>query len=258
MRMRFLLVPALVSTAYLVSDWPGGVRAASTTLVIAEFRTRGPSGGNDEFIEIRNVSAGAISLNGWSIMGSNASGLTDTRANLANVTLGPGCAWLLGNSNTNGYTGPVDQTYAVGITDDGGIALTGPGGVADQVGLSAGSAFGEGARLPNFGSSNGNRSYERTKDSDSNAADFRLLSPSAPQTSGGGCNVQPTPTNPAVTGSASPDTVTAGGTTLLTAAVTPGTNPTSTGLGVTAATSAIGIAGNPAPGQRRQRGCHRW
>ena len=47
-----------------------------------------------------------------------------------------------------------------------------------------------------------------------------------------------------MTGGASPNTVVAGGTTLLTATVTPGTNPTSTGLGVTVTTSAIGIAGN--------------
>ncbi len=243
MRMRSVFALVLVATTYAVSGWLGSAQAASTTLVIAEFRTRGPSGGNDEFIEIRNVSGGAISLSGWSVIGSNGSGLTETRANLANVTLGPGCAWLLGNSNTNGYTGPVDQTYAVGITDDGGIQLIGPGGIADQVGLSAGSAFGEGARLPNFGSSNGNRSYERTMDTDNNAGDFRLLSPSAPQTSGAGCNVQPTPTNPTVTGGASPNPVNAGSNTLLTATVVAGTNPASTGLAVTVTTDAIGVAG---------------
>ena len=54
----------------------------------------------------------------------------------------------------------------------------------------------------------------------------------------------PLSTSPTVTGGASPNTVAAGGATLLTAAVTPGTNPTSTGLGVTVATGAIGIAGN--------------
>jgi hypothetical protein len=54
----------------------------------------------------------------------------------------------------------------------------------------------------------------------------------------------PLSTTPTVIGGASPNTVAAGGTTLLTATVTPGTNPTSTGLGVTVATSAIGIPGN--------------
>ena len=58
------------------------VSAVSTTLVIDEFRTRGPNGGNDEFIELRNVSDGAISLSGWNVLGSNGSGLTEFRANL--------------------------------------------------------------------------------------------------------------------------------------------------------------------------------
>ena len=42
----------------------------------------------------------------------------------------------------------------------------------------------------------------------------------------------PLPTNPSGTGAATPSAVSAGNTTLLTVAVTPGTNPTSTGLAV--------------------------
>ncbi|MBI1803449.1 MAG: putative Ig domain-containing protein [Ignavibacteriae bacterium] len=48
------------------------------------------------------------------------------------------------------------------------------------------------------------------------------------------------PTNPAVVGAANPSTVTAGNTTLLTGTVTPGTNPSSTGLAVTGDLSSIG------------------
>jgi len=47
-------------------------------------------------------------------------------------------------------------------------------------------------------------------------------------------------TNPSGTGAANPNTVQAGSPTLLTVAVTPGTNPPSTGLGVTADLTAIG------------------
>jgi predicted extracellular nuclease len=47
-------------------------------------------------------------------------------------------------------------------------------------------------------------------------------------------------TNPSGTGAANPNAVSAGGSTLLTAAVTPGANPTSTGLGVTCDLTAIG------------------
>ena len=48
------------------------------------------------------------------------------------------------------------------------------------------------------------------------------------------------PTNPAGTGSANPSTVQAGNSTLLTVSVTPGANPASTGLAVTANLSSIG------------------
>jgi DNA/RNA endonuclease G (NUC1) len=47
-------------------------------------------------------------------------------------------------------------------------------------------------------------------------------------------------TSPSVTGSANPSSVLAGGSTLLTATVTPGTNPTSTGLAVAANLTSIG------------------
>ena len=49
-----------------------------------------------------------------------------------------------------------------------------------------------------------------------------------------------TPTNPTGLGSSNPNSVLAGGSTVLTVAVTPGTNVTSTGLAVTADLSAIG------------------
>jgi hypothetical protein len=49
-----------------------------------------------------------------------------------------------------------------------------------------------------------------------------------------------TPTNPAATGTASPSTLQAGNSTLLTVAVTPGLNPTSSGIGLTADLTTIG------------------
>ncbi|PYR69238.1 MAG: hypothetical protein DMF88_06740 [Acidobacteria bacterium] len=86
-------------------------------------------------------------------------------------------------------TALANQTYATGITDDGGVAITLPDlTVVDQVGLSAGSVFKEGAPLASLTSSV-NQSYERKPggaggsgiDTNNNAADFRLISPSDPQ-----------------------------------------------------------------------------
>lgn len=169
------------------------VASLNTPLVISEFRFRGPSGGNDEFVEIYNNTSSPISIGGMQLRGSNNAGTTSVRATIAaGVMLPARSHFLFTNNGSAGYSGtvPGNQTYGTGITDDGGIAITMPTGmILDQVGLSAGSAFGEGARLASLGSSNLNRSYERkpgrgdgsTLDTNNNATDFALITPSDPQ-----------------------------------------------------------------------------
>jgi len=237
-----LILPALVPSAAL---------AISSTVVISEFRVRGPNGGSDEFVEIYNLSSSAVNIGGWKMKGSNNAGTTSTRATVAaGTTLSPGCHFLFTNSSTSGgpYSGsvPGDQTYGTGITDDGGIAITTATDiVVDQVGMSAGSAFKEGTALASLGSSNLNRGYERkpggasgsSTDTDNNSTDFQLTTPSDPQSSSSPCIVVG---NPSGSGSANPSAVAQGDTTLLTVAVTPGSNPTSTGLQVTGDLTAIG------------------
>src|SRR4029079_19187349 len=124
------------------------LNAISTTVVISEFRVRGPSGGNDEFVELHNLSSSPVNIGGWKIKGSNNAGTNSTRATVpAGVVLSPGCFFLATNSAAGGYSGavPGHTTYATGITDDGGIAVTtAVDAIVDQVGLSTGSAFKEG------------------------------------------------------------------------------------------------------------------
>ena len=159
-------------------------------IVINEFRTRGPQGANDEFIELRNTSQATINVGGWQLVGSNSSGGTSVRRNISSgVVIEAGCYYLLGNSNTNGYAGLTDTTYSVGITDTGGLALRDSAGtVLDQVGLSTGSAFKEGNHLSSFPTSNTNQSFSRSNgDTNDNASDFTLTSPSTPKTSASVC-----------------------------------------------------------------------
>lgn len=173
--------------------------AHASDLTISQFRVRGPSGGNDEFVELHNSSAAPLDLSGYTLQGSNASGTTGIRATLPSATtIGPGCYLLLTNTASNGYSGSVagDINYKTGITDTGGLALVdGHGQIADQVGLSTGSAFGEGTRLDALGSSNSDRAYQRhsdaagrSADSDDNASDFSLVSPSAPHNRSSTCS----------------------------------------------------------------------
>ncbi len=170
---------------------PPRVRAqAGGTVVISEFRTRGPLGGNDEFVELFNATSADVDISGWKIRGSNSAGTTGDRATIPAATmLKAGCYYLVINGTaTTGYSGITagNLTFTTGITDDGGAALTrGDNSIVDQVGMSAGSAFGEGTRLAAFGSTNSDRSYARTptpgSDTGDNGADFVMTTPSGPQ-----------------------------------------------------------------------------
>ena len=227
-----LLVGLLVGSMFA----PETMRAVSSTVVISEFRVRGPNGGSDEFVELYNLSSAPVNIGGWKIRGSNASGTIGDRLTIAaGTTLGAGCHFLATNSSTSGgpYSGavPGDQTYATGVTDDGGIALTlADNTIVDQVGLSAGSAFKEGTPLASLGSSNLNRGYERkpggaagsATDTDDNALDFQLLTPSDPQNLTSACVAGDGPTG---VGAADPAVVFTGGSVRLSVAVTPGTPP---------------------------------
>src|SRR5215213_7201262 len=212
------------------------VRGVSATVVISEFRTRGPNGGNDEFIELYNLSTSPVDISGWQIRGSNNSGAVSTRAVInAGTVLNAGCHYLLTNPNASGgpYSGAVagNQTFSPGIADDGGIAVAMPDGtVVDQVGMSSGSAFKEGPALAPL-SSNTSSGYERRpgggsgsgQDTDNNGADFTPRAPSDPQSAASACLTGSVPTNLSGSGSASPSSVAAGGTVLLVVQVTPGT-----------------------------------
>ncbi len=200
MRSRFLRALIVCTSVFaLLLHGRDDVRASASGVVISEFRVRGPQGGNDEFIELYNASAAPVAIGGWKINGSNNAAGTSTRATIAGgVTLNPGCHYLVVNTAASGYSGSVagDQTYTIGVTDDGGIALlTAANAIVDAVGMSAGSAYKEGAILASLGSTNADRGYERkpggasgsATDTDNNATDFALITPSAPQNSASTC-----------------------------------------------------------------------
>lgn len=253
MKVRAFAFSAMCLLILIAAVNPPSVRGVSSTVVISEFRVRGPVGGSDEFVEIYNLSGAPVDISGWKIRGSNASGTVSTRATVpAGTMLQAGCYYLFTNSSASGgpYSGavPGNTTYGTGITDDGGVALTLPSDViVDAVGLSAGSAFGEGSRLASLGSANLNRSFERLPggaagngtDTDNNSGDFQLITPSAPQNATSTC-IGNNPSNPTGVGAAAPSSVSPGDSTVLTVNVMPGSNPASTGLAVSADLTAIG------------------
>jgi predicted outer membrane repeat protein len=166
-------------------------RAISTTVAISEFRTRGPNGVNDEFIELFNLTEQPIDIGGWKIRKSNSGGggVAD-RMIILTGTIIPARGYFLA-ANSVGYNGLITptQTYTEDIPNNGGIALTLPNNaVIDAVGMSPTSFYRESTTLAPLGS-NSDQSYERrpggivgsNQDTDDNANDFQLISPSDPK-----------------------------------------------------------------------------
>jgi hypothetical protein len=158
-------------------------------LVISEFRSRGPNGSDDEFVELFNPSGGAVNIGGWAVRRSAGCGTTTyTLATIPTGTiLQPGQFYLLASNSGSSLTN-ADQTFSPALADDGGVALTSSGGTAiDQAGLCATTAYREGTVLPQLSGSL-DQSYERLPggntacvDNNNNAGDYVLVSPANPQ-----------------------------------------------------------------------------
>lgn len=131
-----LLVAILIAAIHLIVASPAAEAQTATAgqLIISEFRVRGPSGANDEFIEIYNNSGAdhvvtAASGTGYGIAASDGV----TRCSIPNGTLIANRGyWLCVNSVAyslasypagNGTTATGDATYTTDIPDNAGIAI---------------------------------------------------------------------------------------------------------------------------------------
>jgi predicted extracellular nuclease len=137
LRLPAVAAAALIAAALLVPS----AQAASTTVVIAQLQVHGPSGGNDEFIQLKNISGTAQDIGGWQVWGTNAAGTSSSRASVpSGVSLPAGASFLFTNTAANGYSGrvPGDVTYGTGVTDTGGVQLRNAAGqVIDAAGYTA-------------------------------------------------------------------------------------------------------------------------
>lgn len=181
------------SCEFHVDDTPPPPASTVEGVVINEFRSRGPNGENDEFIELRNVATVAVDISGWHV---KATARTLTPVTLitipAGVILNPGCHFLLTRlAPEEFYSGSAlgDKPYKVNLKDDGGIVVTrGDDSVVDAVGMNLESWY-EGLPLANFGNANADRSYQRAgPDTNNNSIDFVMVSPSTPTSRTGSCS----------------------------------------------------------------------
>jgi len=237
---RQLLVYPLLICGLILATAPNVLaklppaQPGSSTVVINEIRSRGPNGGNDEFIELYNRSTSPVNIGGWIIRSANPiGGIVDKATITAGTVLNPGCYYLLTNSSLGAgpYSGsvPGDQTYSVGFSDVSGIALFDGSTAMDAVGMSESTPFREGRSLTPL-TTNANRGYERKPvgtDTNDNSSDFLLIAPSNPQNSSSACGISPTST-PEATQTVTAPTNTPTNTPTDTATPTPTNTPTNT------------------------------
>jgi predicted extracellular nuclease len=245
--------------------------AVSSNIVISQVYGGGGNSGaeyTNDYIELFNRGSTTVSLSGWSLQYASATGTGNFGASSTQITdlsgsLAPGQYLLVQEAQGAGGTTPLPTPD---VTDTTPINMSGTGGkvalvntttslgcnggstpcstaqlaqIIDLVGWGSANFF-EGTVGPTTSNTtaalrNGNGCTE----TDDNGADFTAGTPT-PRNSSSPRAPCAAPTNPTGVGSASPAAVAPGSSSLLTVAVTPGSNPASTGLAVSGDLTAIG------------------
>lgn len=244
----------------------------SPNIVVSQFYTGGGQGGaayKNDFVELFNRGGAPVNLSGWSFQYASASGTDWIVTNLPNVTIQPGQYFLIqfASGGTAGADLPAPDYLAPNATGrtfvlnlaaaSGKFALVSAtaqlpvstcpvdSSIIDLVGYGDSATCFENARTPNLSvAAAGKRNSNGCQDTDNNAADFTLAPPAprnsqtAPNSCGNIGNVL------TASAAANPNTISPGGTTLLTVRVFPATDPASTGISVVGNLTAIGGAAN--------------
>ncbi len=244
--MSFFAVPS--SKVFAVSD----------SIVISQVYGGGGNSGatlKNDFIELFNRGTTDVDLTGWSVQYGSAGGTGNWSFTPLTGVIHPGGYHLIQEAAGSGGTMDLptpDDTGSLSMSGTSGkvalvhstTALSGacPAGVTDVIGYGSANCS-ETAPAPILTNITADfRNNGGCTDTDDNSADFAVATP-APRNSASPlqiCGGAPTPTNPSAVGSATPNTLLAGDPVLLKLVVTPGANPTSTGLAATCDLSSIG------------------
>jgi len=194
------LTPTITNTINVTPPTPTPI--APQHIVISEFRTTGPLGADDEFVELYNPTGVLVNIGNWYISRSSSCGssLTTLVYIYYGTILQAGQHYLVASYASYSSISNADQRFSPGIADTGGIALVSSDGtIIDQVGMCSGTYYHRGTPLaplpvsplagtptPEPGTSD--QSYERKPggntscyDTGDNSTDFRLISPANPQ-----------------------------------------------------------------------------
>ncbi len=255
-----LLALFLAAITLLLMFFPAPARGAiSLNIVISQVYGGGGNSGasfTNDFIELFNRGTTPVNISGWSVQYAASGGTTWSKTDLAGITLAPGQYYLIQEGGgavgsplpTPDVTGSIAMAAGAGkvvLTNNttqipnGTSCPSGPN-VVDIVGYGGGTNCFEGAGpTPTINAMTAAvRLMAGCMETDNNAADF-VAGPVNPRNTS---TVVPcgSTTNPSGVGAGSPNPVAVGNVVLLTAPVTPGANPTSSGLQVMGNLTSIG------------------
>ncbi len=263
---------ALCAIGVLAAGTSTARAAPSPDVVISQVYGGGNNSGatyQNDYVELFNRGSASVSVSTMSVQYASAAGTGNFAATALTGSIPPGGYYLvkLAGGTANGAVPPAAQ--ATGTTNMSGtagkvivastatsVACNGgstPCSAAQQAQIVDLVGFGTGASGANFFEGSGAapttsntladfREDGGCTDTDDNAADFEPAATPSPRNASSPAHPCNGPTSPSGVGAASPSAVAAGGDTLLTVAVTPGANPTSTGITVTADLTSIGGA----------------
>jgi hypothetical protein len=162
--------------------------AASSTVVISQFRTRLAASATDEFVELYNLGSTPVNITGWKLRYSASSGSMADRVTIGTVVLAPQSFYLMtiaGGTYLGGTTADATWTSGNGFADACGIGLlNATGTLIDAVSTVLTvpyTGYREGTGLAAMTSGGTTKAYQRktpaggcgpSQDTDDNATDF--------------------------------------------------------------------------------------
>jgi lamin tail-like protein/S-layer family protein len=260
LRQSFLLTSlllAFVASAYYLAS-PPRAQVASSSIVISQVYGGGGNSGatyKNDFIELFNRGNATINVSGWSVQYASASGSTWAVTTLSGSIPAGGYYLVQEAAGTGGTTNlpPPDATGSTAMSATsakvalvntsaalGGACPSPSANIIDFVGYGSTASCSEAGPTGTLSNTTAAlRAGNGCTDTDNNSGDFSIGAPT-PRNSGSTANPCNGSTNPSGTGSANPSALNPGDGTLLTVAVTPGSNPASTGLAVNGDLTSIG------------------
>lgn len=257
-RYRLAVVVSLLSVTMCCGV---GFAQNNTHVIISQIYGAGGNSGavlNADYVELFNPTGNTLTLNNYSIQYASAGGtsISMVTALPASITLAPGQYYLIaGSAGANGSALPVapdvpDTNIAFGASA-GKVALVSSTSrlasacnlsdptLVDFVAYGSGTNCALGSAAPAPGTTKADVRTNVCTVSNNSGLEFAATTP-APHNAASTPFVCGAPTPLAATGQANPATVFSGNSTVLTVAVTPATQPTSSGIAVVGDLSAIG------------------